>query len=193
MNSNLANTESIEAGNFIHTFARSQLRGVNTKLVLESSFLLLATCGFFYGAANQLAKQSELGANQCREELIDLLVDVCELSEHSVLGIVDSLDRLSKKFYLIENIIEQGKEAADQWLCCDDAEAGVLSKLVNKYRNLSMFELGLEGVNQEYDEKQQQLYSDVDASIMMLRRRTLVYTGIALCVMSLGLAALVIW
>jgi len=167
-------TKTEQSNNIIESFAQSQLECVNQRLISESTFLVLAICAFFYGAEKQLRKQSGVPSYLSKTTLVDVLVALCGISERNASGITKSLKRLSIKYYLIENIIETGEQAADQWLCCDTSTNDSLKALIEKYKNLSMFDLGIEGINAQHESDQQQLYTAINQTVGDIRNRTFV-------------------
>ena len=100
-------------------------------------------------------------------------MDVCNIGDSKAQALMSTIQRLAQKYFLIENLLEQGKTAADQWLNCTDGDHNILRDLVIKYENVTMFDLGIEGVNEAYDAQQQALYSAVGQSVGKLRRRAL--------------------
>ena len=159
--------------NVIDRFAQLHLMQIKYHVVRESSFLELAVCAFFSGAGELLSKQAGIKPQQSRAQLVMLIRQICNLSERNADGLIDTVDRLSDKYALIENIINQGTAAADQWLNCEDVDGQALSGIVNKYKNLSMFDLGIEGVNNTHAASQHALYAAVDQSVGQMRRRAL--------------------
>ena len=109
-----------------------------------------------------------------RASLVDVVMDIGNIGESKTNALIDTIHRLAKRYYLIENIVEQGKTAADQWLNCQDDENKPLQTLVMKYQDLTMFDLGIEGTNEEYNEQQQELYASVEQSVGKLRQRTII-------------------
>jgi len=169
--SSTATTLSNQSDNIIGTFADIQLENVRHKTIRESTLLELLTCAFFCGAQKQLCKQAQVSDKDGRVALAGLLMDINGIAQSNAIGLIDSIDRLADKYYLVENTAQQGKVAADQWLNCDDDPANELQDLISKYKNLSMFELGIEGVNETYIAQQQELYSKIDQSVSRLRKR----------------------
>lgn len=171
-----SNTEANVQTNrpMITAFADAQMTEFVRQQIDESTFLELATCAFFCGAEAQFRKLSQQSFRDSRRDLIDVVMEIGNISESKTTALINTIYRLAKKFYLIENIVEQGKSAADRWLNCQDEEVNPLRTIVDKYQHLSMFDLAVEGVNKEYDEQQQELYISVDQSVGKLRRRALV-------------------
>jgi hypothetical protein len=174
----------------IEVFAKTQLALINRDTLADSTFLTLATCAFFHGAENQLRKQGQISPDSGKAQLVALLARTCRLSERTAVGIVNSVERLADKYYLIENIIQQGKQCADVWLSCETNQKPTLVELVEKYRDLSMFDLGIEGINAEHEEQQQQFYSSIDQSVGKLRQRVLIWTASLTCI---GLTATAVY
>jgi hypothetical protein len=167
----MAATHPVQSPNLIAAFAQTQLTAVKTQRIRESSLLELAACAFLCGAAEQLKKQSNADAADNHRQLIGLIREVCHVAEGNAEGLVESVNKLSRKYYLLENITDQGRGAADRWLACEDADDKVLQRLMDKYQNLTMFELGIEGINEQWEEQQDKLYTDIDQSVGKLRRR----------------------
>ena len=174
--------------NLLDVFAKTQLALINRDTLVDSTFLTLATCAFFYGAEKQLRKQGQTSPQLSRAKLVGLLVRTCRLSERNTLGIIKSIKRLADQYYLIEHIVQQGHDSADSWLNCETVNKPILAELVQKYRNLSMFDLGIEGVNPKHEALQQQFYSTVDQSVGKMRRRFLIFIAY-LSGISLAMAA----
>ncbi len=158
----------------ITAFAQTQMSDTARQHIEESTFLELAACAFFCGAEAQFRKLSQMDWRKSHSRLVDVVMDIGNVGESKSNALIETIQRLAKKYYLIENIVEQGKTAADQWLNCQDDEEKPLQALLFKYQNLTMFDLGIEGTNEEYNEQQQELYASVDQSVGKLRRRTLI-------------------
>jgi hypothetical protein len=156
-------------------FAHTQMSEKIRQSIEDSTFLELASCAFFCGAEAQIRKLSQLDERTSLDSLIDVVMDIGNVGKSKTVALINTIYRLSGKYYLLENIFEQGKTAADQWLNCQDEEKQPLLELVNKYSNLTMFDLGIEGVNEQYNEQQQALYASVEQSVSKLRRRALFF------------------
>jgi len=154
-------------------FARMQISADIRRQIEESTFLELATCAYFCGAEAQIRKQSQLDQRASLNTLIAVIMDICNVSRSKTIALINAIYRLAAKYYLLENIFDVGKIAADQWLNCRDDKKVSLQELVRKYRDLTMFDLGIEGVNNTYNDQQQALYASVEKSVTRLRRRTL--------------------
>ncbi|MCG6970510.1 MAG: hypothetical protein LJE85_12160 [Gammaproteobacteria bacterium] len=167
-------TQNQASAALITAFAETQMSDYVRQHIDQSTFLELAACAFFCGAEAQFRKLSKLNWRDSQARLIDVVMDVGNISKSKTIALINAIHRLADKFYLIENIVEQGKTAADQWLNCQDEDLKPLQALVSKYENLTMFDLGIEGINEDYDDQQQVLYASVDQSVGKLRRRALV-------------------
>lgn len=178
-----ASPPSKRADNLVDRFAQSQLAQIKYHIIRESTFLELAVCAFFCGAEKQLRKQSGSQEQHSHMQLVALISRIANLSERNAGGLIDAVENLAGKYYLIENIIEQGTAAADVWLNCETEERQALKDIVAKYQNLSMFDLGIEGVNETHQARQRELYAEVDQSVGRLRRRVLLlllaFTGVS--------------
>jgi hypothetical protein len=108
---------------------------------------------------------------------------VCRIAEGNADGLIKSIERLANKYYLVENLFEQGAKAADQWLSCENSDDRALHNLVEKYKHLTMFELGIEGINEKHEQEQKLLYSEIDQSVGKLRRR-----AVAVLLLLIGVA-----
>ena len=175
------------------TFAQAQMSANIRQLIEESTFLELATCAFFCGAEAQICRLSALDQRVSLESLIDVVMDICNVSKSKAIALINAIHRLEKKYYLMENLFDQGKTAADQWLNCQQEEKQPLKELVDKYKNLTMFDMGIEGVNEQYNEQQQALYASVDQSVGKLRRRTLFILLSIACSTAAALIYLLYW
>lgn len=166
-------TQLESSHSLLTVFAQTQMCDEVRRHLEESTFLELAACAFFCGAEAQLRKLSQLDWRDSQAMLIEVIMQIGNVSHSKSIALISAINRLAKKYYLIENILEQGKTAADQWLNCQSDDENPLQQLVMKYQDLSMFDLGIEGINDECDEQQQMLYTSVDQSVGKLRRRTL--------------------
>ncbi len=170
MADNLAESQSAAV---LNNFALNQLARVRRRDIRESSFLEFAACAFFTGAEQLLRKQSQLEAEQSRLVLVGLLKEICAVDEFNARGLVESVERLREKYYLIESLMEQGSIAAEQWLNCGEVNDKALQEMLNKYRHTTLFELGIEGINEQHESKQNALYLQIDYTVQEMRRRTL--------------------
>lgn len=166
-------TPSQPSSNLVWAFAETQMSSFVRQQIEESTFLELATCAYFCGAESQLRKQSKLNWRASHASLIEVVMDICNISKSKTIALINTINRLEKRYHLMENIVDQGKKAADQWLNCEDMDSAPLTDLVKKYKNLTMFDLGIEGINKTCEEQQQKLYTSLDQSVSRLRRRRL--------------------
>jgi hypothetical protein len=137
-------------------------------------FLVVAACAFFSGAVQHLQKLANIEAEQSQQDLIDTIQRFCALGKLNAEDAINNIDAYARKYYVVEHIREQGEIAADEWLSCTD-EGGLnpLQKIIKKYQNLTLADLGIEGVNPAYQLQQKQLFASVDRSVGKLRRRNL--------------------
>jgi len=166
--------------NLIRSFARTQITHIKFHDIRESSFLELAVCAFFRGAETLLTKQGGVDPRLGRAQLVSVISMISDISTRNANELIDTVDHFSGKYALIENIIDQGASTADKWITCEEMEGGGLFRIVKKYKNLTMFDLGIEGVNAEHEASQRALYETVDQSVGRMRRRALlIILGIA--------------
>ena len=158
----------------ISAFAQTQMSDTVRQHIEESPLLELAAYAFFFGAEAQFRKLSKMDWRDSHASLVEVVMEIGNIGESKTNALIDTIHRLAKRYYLIENIVEQGKTAADQWLNCQGDEEKPLQILVMKYQDLTMFDLGIEGTNEEYNEQQQELYASVDQSVGKLRQRTII-------------------
>ena len=142
--------------------------------VPDSMFLVYAACAFFSGAEQHLQKLADIDPEQSKQDLIKVIQSICHLGKLNAEDGVANIESYAKKYYVIEHIREQGEIAADEWLSCVENADNELRKIILKYRNLTLADLGIEGVNPTYQLQQKQLFDSVDKSIGRLRRRSLI-------------------
>lgn len=176
-----------DSANLIETFARSQLAQIKRKTIRESTLLELLSCAFFVGAEQLLRKQSDLSEMQSKANLTQLIMVVCRLGEIKATTLIESVHELAEKYYLLESIIEQGERAAEHWLNCDTEDNPALKQIITKYQDLSMYELGIEGVNKKHLAQQDSLYASTNEDVHRLRIRAIWF------IIALAGVAEVIW
>jgi len=136
---------------------------------------VFAACAFFLGAEQHLQKMSGIDASNSRQDLVKAIEGICHLSKHSAEDALANIESYAKKYYVIEHIREQGEIAADDWLSCrEGAGENPFKKIIQKYRELTLADLGIEGVNPDYQLQQKRLYESIDRSVNQLRVRSLV-------------------
>lgn len=170
---NTASKNNQTPKSLIESFSLTQLNSLNLKLVRENALLELLTCSFFVGAEQQLRKQSGLNTSHSKKSLIKTLMRICKLGEIQTTGLIHTVNELAKKYYLIENTKEQGEKAAEQWLNCVENPPDLLKDIIFKHKNLTLFELGIEGLNESYLQHQANLYSSTDDLVRQLRKKAL--------------------
>ena len=89
--------------------------------------------------------------------------------------LINSLNDLSKKYFIIESVKEQGEAAAEQWLNCEDKPRNYLKEIIAKYENSTMFEQGIEGVNERNLKHQEVEFLSTEAKINKLRRKSIYF------------------
>lgn len=165
--------------NILNSFARSQLACISQNLFADSSFLVLAVCAYLYGAESQLRQQSNMSVHRSQVKLVALIKAYFKMNTRSAFHMVVSIDEYAEKYYLVENIVSEGKKHAEKWLNCQDSEDGYLEKLASQYQHQSMFELGIDNIEPEFESQQKQMYSSVDQSVKKLRKRLLIIISVA--------------
>ena len=157
----------------INSFADALSDFPEITLVPDSLFLVFAACAFFSGAEQHLQKLAGIEPETSRQDLIKVLQRLCHLAKHNADDAVTNIEAYAKKYYVIEHIREQGEIAADDWLSCVEFPKNPFQIIIRKYKDLTLSDLGIEGVNPSYQLQQKQLFDSVDKSIGKLRRRTL--------------------
>jgi len=168
----------------INSFADAISDFPEITLVPESMFLVFASCAFFSGAESHLQKMANLEPELSRRDLIKVIESICHLGAHNAEDALENIESYAKKYYVIEHISEEGEIAAEEWLNCAEKSENTLRKIIIKYRDLTLADLGIEGVNPRYQLQQKLLIDSVDRSIGKLRRRSL---------MGILLVLLIVW
>lgn len=158
----------------IQSFADALCDCPEITLVPDSMFLVFAACAFFSGAEQHLQKMADIEPERSKRDLVKVIENICHLGKHNAEDAVANIESYAKKYYVIEHIREQGEIAADEWLSCVENTDNTLKKIIIKYRDLTLADLGIEGVNPRYQLQQKQLFDSLDRSIGRLRRRSLV-------------------
>lgn len=156
------------------SFAQSQLASVDREIIYESLIIEQLVCAFFWGAEAQLRKQSQPDHEQCQLDLLTVITDACNAGEFQAIELINSIEELASKYYFFENIALQGEAAADKWLGCEDVDDDALRDLIEKYKNVTMSELGIEGLSEKFAVQQNDLYVSVDRSVAKIRQRAIV-------------------
>lgn len=153
-------------------FAQLQLELIAEQATGENLLLEVVVSAFFYGAAEKLNNQAGGDSTKARRQLADIIVLCCQIPQSSAMCMVDSLCVLIEKNLLVENISQQGADAADQWLACDTSGDDKLARLVKQYRGKTLREFGIEGISTRYEAQQKLLYLGVDDSVERVQRRS---------------------
>jgi hypothetical protein len=179
-------TISPQTNSILETFVYEQLALVKRQSIRESSFLEIIFCVFAHGAAQQLRKQTQQKTEVSQKDLIRLIKKICRVGDIKAQELIDSVASLGKKYYLIENIIEQGEQAADEWLNCETKNDNRLKDLLDKYKNATMFDLGIDGINPEHESQQKYLYHAIDDTVSEIRKRSLKYLAFSIVIVALA-------
>lgn len=171
----------------IKSFADAYADCPEVALIPDRMFLVFAACAFFSGAEQHLQKMADIEPQQSREDLINTVQRICGLGKLNAEDAINNIDAYARKYYVIEHISEQGEIAADEWLSCQENAENPLQKIINKYQNLTLADLGIEGVNPRYQLEQKQLFASVDRSVGKLRRRNLLGLLLVLTIIWSGL------
>jgi len=129
-------------------FAEYQLGTLSTRDICASTVHLILATAFFTGAAIGLAKALKAPKKTYLASLRTLLQDRFGLSADNAVGLIESNARLYKRYVLIEQIYSAGLQAAQHWTSQSDAPKTALTDLLQRYRDLSMSGLNVEGVKQ---------------------------------------------
>ena len=172
--------------NIIQSFAAAVTDFTEAALIPDRLFLVFAVCAFFRGAATHLGKQSKLGEGKIQSQLVSVLKRLCKLNEEMTLDALNNVDPYANKYFVIENLVAEGRDAAEKWLNLEETGDNPLQALVLKYRDLTLADLGIEGVNPEYELQQKQLFQELDRSVGQLRRRNMIGLTFVLLVVLVG-------
>ncbi|MGD8566593.1 MAG: hypothetical protein PVJ39_00710 [Gammaproteobacteria bacterium] len=131
------------------SFARQQLSHIESNSIKKNSFQLFLITAFLYGAIQQLGKQSTLPKHLSNHYLHKILIETFSLPPHNAEGLVSSINRMMKKYYLLENIYFDGESAAEQWLVNDECECTELKTLLDRYENFTMLDMNAAGMKSD--------------------------------------------
>jgi len=135
--------------NVLLSFAKAQLRNIDSHGIKKNSFQLFSITAFLFGALNQLGKQSHLNHSGIRESLHTILRDTFNLPAHNAEGLVNSICRMMDKYYLLENIYHDGESAAERWLTSENADCAELTSLLNHYQDFTMLDMSAAGLKSD--------------------------------------------
>lgn len=135
----------------LNAFGKIQLEGTNAKRIPQVTAHLMVATAFFTGATIQLASRRRLPKSVYLPALQRYLAHTFGLPERNAAGLVESNARLYKRYVLIENIYNHGWEAGKAWQEIDGRGASALAPLLQRYRDLSMATLGVEGIKEKPD------------------------------------------
>ena len=169
-----------DEANILLSFARTQLDQLSGPILADNSFLVLALSAFFFGAEAQLRKQSQISFQRGQIKLIALLKKLFNMNTRTALHLVMSIEDYAERYYLVENIISQGKKHADKWLNCEEINSSYLEKLIAQYQHRSMFDLGIEDISVEYQLQKKKMFSSIDRSVKKLRTRLMIILIVAM-------------
>jgi hypothetical protein len=134
------------------SFAKQQLSHIDPKAIKKNSFQFFLITAFLYGAIHQLGKQSTLPQHMINHYLHKILIDTFALPVHNAEGLVSSINRMMKKYYLLENIYFDGESAAEQWLINEESECTELTTLLERYDNFTMLDMNAAGMKSDVPE-----------------------------------------
>lgn len=166
------------------SFARTQLSHIDPKSIKKNSFELFSITAFLYGAIHQLGKQSTLPEQLINHYLHKVLIETFSLPAHNAEGLVSSIHRMMKKYYLLENIYLEGESAAEQWLVNEHCQCTELKQLLDTYSEFTLMDMNAAGMKSDAPaaERRAQIKPPVDkpSSAMFKLTVTTVVLGLLL-------------
>jgi len=135
-----------ETQNLLASFANSQLSNIDATSIKKNSFQLFSITAFLYGALTQLGKQSTLSDQVISNIMHNVLSAAFKIPQHNSEGLVNSIQRMMDKYYLLENIYREGESAAERWLTSDSAECLDLKSLLDQYQEFTLLDMNSAGM-----------------------------------------------
>jgi hypothetical protein len=143
----MSNSEDVAAQ--LTAFGQAQLASLRTRDITDTTVHLILTVAFFTGATIQFASRHKLPKSRYLPALQDFLASTFGLDGKHAAGLVESNTRLYKNYTLIEQVYNSGWRSAQDWTQDKQQATDALQALLKKYRNLSMADLGIEGVKEK--------------------------------------------
>jgi hypothetical protein len=173
-----------ETQKILQSFSKIQLSHIDTASIKKNSFQFFSITAFLYGAIQQLGKQSTLPAQLVNKYLCNVLCDAFNLPQYNGEGLVSSINRMMKEYYLLENIYHEGEAAAERWLTNDEADCMELKTLLGNYQEFTMLDMKAAGMKSNTPEFKSAYVAETAGS--PLAARTLI--GIVVMAALLGVA-----
>lgn len=133
----------------LEQFAEHQLSGVSMRDIHASTVQLLLSTVFFTGAAIAIARRADTPKKIYLPALRRFMTEHFGLSDERAAGMIESNARLYKRYVLIEKVYHAGWAAASCEPPADPRTASELKALLNKYQDLGMSGLNIEGTKQQ--------------------------------------------
>lgn len=168
-------------------YASDQLASIKSAWIRENLLLELVVSAFFYGATRKLDKQSGISKQESRLSLIALIMATCNTPHSSAASVLDSIEEMARQYGLIENIVQQGSDDAENWLACEVSENDRLYSLVEKYRGHAMHEFGIGTACTKNEAQQKLMFLSLDESISKVYLRTKILVCLSFTVSLIGL------
>ena len=140
---------SSELSSQLASFGKAQLTDLAPRDISKSTIHLILTTAFFTGAVINLSKPLHATKKTYLDALTHFLAGNFGLGLENAKGSVESNARLYKRYVLIEKCFNHGWASAQSWGKGEPNTEDALKVLINKYRNLSMSNLSIEGVKEE--------------------------------------------
>lgn len=133
----------------LNQFGEAQLAEVSTRELRASTVHLILATAFFTGATIGLAKQSNTPRKIYLRTLRTFLETHFGLNADHAAGLVKSNARLYRRYVLVELVYNAGWLSSSEWCKQASTSGDELKLLLNKYQNLSMNGLGVEGTKEK--------------------------------------------
>lgn len=130
-------------------FGEAQLAEISTHDLRASTVHLILATAFFTGATIGMAKLHNVPRTAYLRTLRIFLERRFGLNADHAKGMIESNARLYKRYVLVERIYNAGLLAATDWCKQDKVQGNELKLLLDKYPDLSMSGLNIEGTKEQ--------------------------------------------
>ncbi|MFQ5470019.1 MAG: hypothetical protein ACE5EH_06870 [Gammaproteobacteria bacterium] len=130
-------------------FADNQLASIKLAFITQSTASMILACSYFAGALRYFYENQTVSPDEYFSTLEALLMDRFKMNSVNASGLIESNERLFNKYQYIENIYNYGWSTAKAWLNDEGNETDNLFDLHERYKRLSMSDLGIEGIKEK--------------------------------------------
>lgn len=138
----------------LQTFGKRQFEHIDPEQFKSNSANLTATISFLVGSIHALAEHIDLQDYDHMPILQRYVMAKFKMPRPNARGIIESNDRLYKKYTYLENAYNEGREAAAAWCQDENAPAMSLNTFLQQYNDVTMSDLAKEGVREESSEQE---------------------------------------